>query len=149
MPFVTCQPISEFLAAKRSAEPSLKWPSFELRLEQMNSMRSGDVIVVTDGREGYMTLDNAGESFRGWHGGPTESESYVPLMFSMPGTAFVDDAGEDEPVPLQFKTVVDTLTTTLVEKEKADGGDGFLRNWQLSPFLEAILTEFNRPPSSE
>lgn len=83
----------------------LCWPSFQERLEEMNDIRSGDVIVITDGREGYLALDNPGDSYRGWHGGPTRSESYVPLMFSMQGAAFVKIEGDsvsESDIPAAF-----------------------------------------------
>ena len=36
------------------------------------------------------------------------------------------------------------LVTELVTQEKEKGGDGYLRNWQLSALLEKINLEFNK-----
>ena len=102
----------------------------------MNNERSGDIIVITDGREGYLTLDNEADSFRGWHGGPTTSESNVPLMFSMPGPDFVDDNGQGlVGLPEKFKQAIEeALQVTGIKDE-----NGFNRNWHLTQGLSAGL----------
>jgi hypothetical protein len=144
--------ITEFLAARKkflederpeliSAGGAFNWPSFELRLQEMNDKRSGDVIVITDGREGYLALNNAGDSYRGWHGGPTVSESYVPLMFAMPGDAFVNIEGNNV-IPTNLP---DKLKTGFVKGKAPElDGNGYLRNWNLSQLLETIHTEFRQ-----
>ena len=108
------------------------WPAFKERMEELNSIRSGDVVVVSDGREGYLLLDNEGDSYRGWHGGPTVSESYVPLFFSMPGESLLTSKGEvgiPERLDQGYKT-----------RLKANGE--YSRNYQLGEFLKAIHSKF-------
>lgn len=120
----------------------LYWPSFQERLEEMNDIRSGDVIVIMDGREGYLALDNPGDSYRGWHGGPTRSESYVPLMFSMPGTAFVKIEGgsvSESNLPAAFETGFSNGPDPIEDEYY---GRSFHRNWHLSDLLQSIHTEF-------
>ncbi len=90
--------IEEFLTARKGVVPDLDWPAFKERLEERNhknptGSRTGDIITIMDGREGYVTVNYAEESFHGWHGGPTVSESNAPLIFAMPGNAFVDSGG--------------------------------------------------------
>lgn len=90
--------ISEFLKARKALEPDLDWPAFEERLEEMNhanaaGSRSGDIIAITDGKMGYLSVGFLDDAYPGWHGGPTVSESYVPLIFAMPGNSFVDASG--------------------------------------------------------
>ena len=140
------QPIQAFLNARANriaqlilkgvTDESFNWPSFEQRLKEMNGVRSGDIVVLTDGREGYMTLDNEAESFIGWHGGATESESLVPLFLSMPGTAFVNESGEEIGAP----EVVRNAVANAIAQQKQDIGDQqHIRNWHLSQLMSAAL----------
>jgi predicted AlkP superfamily pyrophosphatase or phosphodiesterase len=141
---ISYRSIDEFLLARENAPKALanvgfNWPSFEARMQEMNGDRSGDIIVITDGREGYLTLDNTGESFIGWHGGPTKSESEVPLMLSMPGKAFVDNNGEEFTglkIPEKFRSSVQAeVGRLLIDEQSNRNGESFLRNWQLSPLI--------------
>ena len=76
-------------------------------------------------------------SFDGWHGGPTISESNVPLMFSMPGTAFVDSDGNPINAPPQL---LNGFTSGV--ESTGISPDSQLRNWHLTPILEEIITQF-------
>jgi len=99
--------VDEFLQERKDVITDFNWPAFKERLDEMNhknesGSRSGDIIVILDGREGYQTVNRLGDVFPGWHGGPTVSESHVPLMFAMPGQLFIDDSGNsiNSPIPL-------------------------------------------------
>lgn len=67
-----------------------KWPEFARRIEELNERippsgsgsRSGDILIMTDGREGFLTEGNDHEILPGWHGGPTVEETEVPLLFN-------------------------------------------------------------------
>jgi len=134
--------IEEFLAARKVVVPDLDWPAFKERLDEMNNKnpngsRTGDIVTIMDGRNGYLTVNYAEESFSGWHGGPTVSESNVPLIFAMPGESFVDGSGN-------------TVSTHPKLISGFNGGvanaglkaDGHLRNWHLTPILREIVTQF-------
>lgn len=137
----------DFLAARRNFLASkgmlstnqFYWPDFQARLEEMNDMqRSGDVIAIMDGRKGYLALDNEAESFKGWHGGPTQSESYVPLMASMPGRHFVEVSGEQAmpvPVPRNFISTESEFAASI--------SSGYPRNWHLTLLLSRILANMS------
>jgi len=104
----------------------------------MNDRRSGDIVVIMDGRKGYLALDNENDSFPGWHGGPTVSESYVPLMVAMPGEAFVALSG-GQATPIDIPPALETgaaAVATLKDEE------GYLRNWHLAPLLQGIHSAF-------
>ncbi|MFK7790319.1 MAG: hypothetical protein AB8C95_12605, partial [Phycisphaeraceae bacterium] len=113
------------------------WPAFAARLDDMNhkfsaGSRTGDIITVMNGEEGFLAI-NAGDGFNGWHGGPTEAESYVPMMFHMPGGALVRPAGKTNP---QF--VHDAFDAYTAANTPADG---FLRSYQLPDVLVDILSK--------
>jgi len=87
--------IDDFLVARgdsdsypsTSADHRFEWPEFEQRIDELNDKnpngsRTGDILLFTDGRAGYLTVP-AGDEFNGWHGGATVAESQVPLMFNM------------------------------------------------------------------
>ena len=140
------RPISEFLARKKHQVEvvdqlgNFDWPSFEARLEEMNSERSGDVIFVTDGREGYLAIDNPVDSYRGWHGGASPSESFVPLVLAMPGKAFVDESGVTN-LPAQFKNPVSATVAQLRDDDSYNSSvsSGYIRNWHLGTLLTETL----------
>lgn len=77
------------------------------------------------------------DAFDGWHGGPTVSESYVPLIFAMPGDSFVNGEGEAESIPQKLRDGFNNGATTNIKDE-----NGYLRNWHLTPLLQSIITEF-------
>jgi hypothetical protein len=91
-----------------------------------------------DGEKGYLALDNEGDSFPGWHGGPTVSESYVPLMVAMPGESFVAIQGESA-------TVADVPSALFRGGDVPIQNGNYLRNWDLSRILESIHQEFRQP----
>lgn len=82
--------------------------------------------------------------YPGWHGGPTKSESYVPLIFAMPGDNFVDVEGDRLSGPPQG--LVDgygsAKMSPLVQSNLNDSGDEHLRNWHLAEFLRYIVMEY-------
>jgi hypothetical protein len=107
----------------------VRWPAFAARLEEMNHAdRSGDIILVTNGPEGFLAV-NEGDELAGWHGGPEISESFVPLYFNIPGEvvneAFLADA---------VRTV----------KRARPPLDQQLRNWQMGPILAEIYARLYR-----
>ena len=120
--------IVEFITARQTGgkykdlttgTPNFNWPDFKNRMDDVNDKsvvgsRSGDIMIFTDGRAGYLTVNDGDEDF-GWHGGATAAESEVPMMFNIPGSVvkkgFLSDA-----IP-----------------------SGTLANWQLSSILEDIL----------
>lgn len=134
---VTKGTIDEFIAARAAAGNPVDWPAFAARLDDMNhkfsaGSRTGDIITVMNGEEGFLAI-NAGDGFNGWHGGPTEAESYVPMMFHMPGGALVRPAGKTNP---QF--VHDAFDAYTAANTPADG---FLRSYQLPDVLVDILSK--------
>jgi len=107
----------------------VSWPAFAARLEEMNHPdRSGDIVLVTNGPEGFLAV-NEGDELAGWHGGPEISESLVPLFFNIPGdvvnNGFLDDA---------VRTV----------KRARPAMDQQLRNWQMGPILAEIYGRLYR-----
>jgi predicted AlkP superfamily pyrophosphatase or phosphodiesterase len=132
---VDSRPIDDFLAARGNPD----WPDFKQRMAEMNDVdRSGDIIVIMDGGKGYLALDNEGDSYPGWHGGPTVSESYVPLMVSMPGESFVEIQGDSA-------SVTDAPVALFQGGDVPKENGSYLRNWELSRVLEAIHNEFRQP----
>ena len=139
--------VEEFIQARKDALQqkgitNFDWPEFEKRLDEMNhknpsGSRSGDIVMIMDGRKGYLTVNLESDAFDGWHGGPTVSESDVPLMFSMPGAAFVDSGGNAIDAPSQ-------LLSGFTAGVEATGvsPDSQLRNWHLAPILKEIITRF-------
>jgi hypothetical protein len=98
---------------------------------------------MVDGKRDYLTVNRQGEVFAGWHGGPTRSESFVPLFFAMPGENFVDAAGTKVPYPDQLPVAVNrAFGDSKVSATVLAPGDGFTRNWQLAHFLKEIVREF-------
>lgn len=139
--------IEDFIQARKDVLQQqgitdFNWPEFEKRLDEMNhknpsGSRSGDVVMIMDGRNGYLTVNLESDAFDGWHGGPTISESNVPLMFSMPGTAFVDSDGNPINAPPQL---LNGFTSGV--ESTGISPDSQLRNWHLTPILEEIITQF-------
>ena len=85
--------IAEFLATRGLSEA---WPHFEDRLEELNDRqdgRCGDIIIVMDAANGFLTVLNR-DGWPGWHGGPTRGESEVPLLFNFLGAdkTFIEGA---------------------------------------------------------
>jgi len=94
-----------------------------------------------------MTLDNPDESFIGWHGGATESESLVPLFLSMPGRAFVDDNGEKiEGAPIFVKNAVSEV---IGQQKELIGDDNYIRNWHLSQLMTAAMSALRTESGDE
>lgn len=48
-------------------------------------------------KDGYLATNHGEDMLHGWHGGPTEGESYVPMMFNMPGPDIITDDGKTNP----------------------------------------------------
>jgi hypothetical protein len=94
--------IDEFLAARTVAGNPVIWPEFAERLDEMNhknaaGSRTGDIVVIMNAEDGYMAVNHGEDMLDGWHGGPTEGESWVPLMFNMPGPAIIPAQGKSNP----------------------------------------------------
>jgi hypothetical protein len=73
------------------------WPEFATRINsEMNSVRSGDVVLIINVETGFQTVGGvAGTAPEpGAHGGPTRAEAQVPLIFNMLGVnkQFLQDA---------------------------------------------------------
>ena len=54
--------VDEFLQERKDVITDFNWPAFKERLDEMNhknesGSRSGDIIVILDGREGYQTVN--------------------------------------------------------------------------------------------
>ncbi|MEM9325022.1 MAG: alkaline phosphatase family protein [Bacteroidota bacterium] len=117
--------IQEFIDARTKVNPDFDWPEFEARLDEYNDKnpkgsRSGDILLFTDGRMGYLAILD-GDELNGWHGGATVSESYVPLMLNIPGDV-VDDSFID----------------AAIDKVRQRRPNNKLRNWQLAEILEEV-----------
>ncbi len=133
-----------FLDERSQEVADLDWPAFKERIDEMNhknaeGSRTGDIITIMDGRKGYSTVNFADESFAGWHGGPTISESLVPLIFAMPGDSFVDSDGNKISYPPELNAGLESG----IEKAGIKS-DGYLRNWHLSPLLSEIIKQFRK-----
>jgi predicted AlkP superfamily pyrophosphatase or phosphodiesterase len=95
--------IDTFLADVAQQGQQLDWPDFKRRMEELNEKsnlpagsgsRSGDIILVMDCKNGYLTEPDDKEILPGWHGGPTKAESEVPLIFNFAyGSASADNQG--------------------------------------------------------
>lgn len=134
--------IDEFLVAKeRAIEGWSKnnWPAFKLRMDEMNHQhptgsRTGDIVVVMNGKSGYFAVNESHDSYPGWHGGPTVSESRVPLMFGMPGSSFVDRDGGRVNAPPELDEGIEAAFNLCKDSQDT------VRNWHLSVYLQTILT---------
>jgi hypothetical protein len=107
----------------------VSWPAFAARLDEMNRAdRSGDIVLITNGPEGFLAV-NEGDELAGWHGGPEISESLVPLFFNIPG-----------------KVVNKAFVTGAVNavKRARPATDQQLRNWQMGPILAEIYGRLYR-----
>ncbi|MCP4125178.1 MAG: hypothetical protein GY751_25885 [Bacteroidetes bacterium] len=118
--------IDEFIRASHA-----NWPEFNSRLDEMNDKnpngsRTGDIVIFTNGRAGYLTI-NESDGLNGWHGGATISESQVPLMFDIPGSS-IDD---------EFKN---SIILGAVDEVKNTRSSRTLRNWDLREILGGIYS---------
>lgn len=120
---------SAFVAARRRRDRTFAWPSFQRRLGELTDARpgsrTGDVVLFMDGRRGFLTVED-GDGYPGWHGGPTPSESYVPLMLAFGPN--VDDGFEARVINGAAESV-------------AIDDDAPLRNWQLAPLVERVYRQ--------
>lgn len=112
------QSIQSFIQARKATDPAFDWPAFAARMDEMNDKnsngsRTGDIVFIMNGPEGYQTV-NQGDALNGWHGGPEPAESYVVMMLNIPGDV-VDKQFIRSAVP-----------------------NGVLRNWQLSSILKGV-----------
>jgi len=109
------------------------WPDFAARLDEMNhknsaGSRTGDIVLVMNGAQGYMAVCHGEDMLNGWHGGPEPAESFVPLMFGMPGPNLV--VTQEQPIPA-FVTQ---------KYNDAAGQIGVpLRNWHMGAILQEII----------
>jgi hypothetical protein len=132
--------IADFIAA--SGKTADKWPALKERINELNhkdlnGSRSGDIITILNGEQGHLTVNHSHEIYAGWHGGPTRSESEVPLLFSLLGNAYTTDGGESELIPKAFSDGYQDGRDA--SKIKADG---YLRNWHLTHVLKKILKQY-------
>jgi len=132
--------IDEFIAV--SGKGPTQWPAFKERIAELNhknyfGSRSGDVITVLNGEQGHLSVNNTGEVYAGWHGGPTRSESEVPLFFAVLGNGFTDSQGRTLLQPPE-------LISGYNKGKQASNikGDGYLRNWHLAHVLKKVIKEF-------
>ncbi len=115
------RPVADFLRHQTRS-----WPAFEARLEEMNhTLRTGEIVMITNGPEGYLAV-NEGDELDGWHGGPETSESYVPLYFNI----------ASEVVDKRF--VGDAVRAVKRTRPEADQQ---LRNWHMGPVLAEIYRQ--------
>ena len=119
--------IAQFIAARTLSVPAFNWPEFAARIDELNDKspggsRTGDILIVSDARNGYYLL-NAGDFLPGYHGGPEVGDSLVPLMFNIPGDVVVDKSF--------IRDAISAQTT-------ANGGNA-LRNWQMAPVLKQVF----------
>ena len=113
------------------------WAEFEERLDEMNhknatGSRTGDIIVIMNAEDGYMAVNHGGDMLNGWHGGPTEGESYVPMMFNMPGEGIIPAQGKTNPAFVQ-----DSLDEHIAEL----GTQEHFRVWQMGPIIQSMMQE--------
>jgi hypothetical protein len=62
------------------------WVDFARRVRALNDMkggnpngtRCGDIIIIPDTKAGFNAV-HEGDAYPGWHGGPSQADSYVPL----------------------------------------------------------------------
>lgn len=138
----TLAPITAFIAARTAINPAFNWPAFVARMDESNHKRTagsrrGDIVFATDTEFGYLTV-NRDDGFNGWHGGATEAESYVPLMFSMPGPALVPPTNAaGAPLPNPNPAFIQKSFNTFVTAPLP--ANGFLRSYQLSDILSSIV----------
>jgi hypothetical protein len=137
---LTLGSIASFIAARAAAGNPVNWPAFAERMDESNhknvaGSRTGDIIVIMDAEHGYLTV-NRNDAFNGWHGGPTEGESYVPLLLGMPGTA-VHPVGS--PLPAFVTTGFNAAVAAALKP------DGYLRSSQLAQILVAIIGQVRSP----
>lgn len=132
--------IDEFISVSQKGPD--QWPALKERINELNhknatGSRSGDVITILNGEQGHLTVNNTGEIYAGWHGGPTKSESDVPLFFALLGNDFTDEAGKAVAIPNDFKEGYDTGVV-----DAGVAADGYLRNWHLANVLKKILKNY-------
>lgn len=137
---VTLGSVDEFISASQKGPD--QWPALKERIDELNhkyafGSRTGDIITILNGEEGHLTVNNKGEVYAGWHGGPTRSESEVPLFFALLGDDFSNDSGEAVAIPEELRAGY--LNGVSASNVKADG---YLRNWHLTHVLKKILREY-------
>ncbi len=112
-----------------------RWLDFEDRLIELNDQssksRSGDIVVFTDGKMGYLTI-NKGDELNGWHGGATTSESLIPMFINIPGTV-VDETF----IQKGFAEAKNELLENTSNSQ-------YLRNWHLAHVLYRIFYEIDK-----
>jgi hypothetical protein len=94
----------------------------EMNDKNPNGSRTGDIVFFTDGYNGYLSVNNT-EGLNGWHGGPSRSESFVPLFFNIPGRVVKKDFIQ--------KAVTDAWG-------EVQGQGRSFRNWDLGKVLVKI-----------
>lgn len=133
---VQCVPISDFIRERAAAERSqgrpgtFQWPELAERLAEMTDKsaggsRTGDIIIVSDGRAGFL-LVNSGDAMNGWHGGPTVSESEVPVYINM----------VRGPVVATFRDNLISQTMTEIASRRPSRS---LRNWELKDLIVSVI----------
>ncbi len=119
------------------SDGKMKWVDVKQRIEEMNDKtatgsRSGDIMMLTDSDEGaYFTPDEEDEVLTGWHGGPTKTESEVPMMWYFQG-ATIDDPDRSS----------DLLTIISGKTTQAKGSDS-LRTRDFRAILDEVLKAVN------
>jgi hypothetical protein len=110
------EPIENFVSSRGLAAV---WPEFEARLNgELNDRspvgsRTGDIVLVTDSANGFLTVLPV-DGYPGWHGGASRAESEVPLIFNMVGV--LDKSFIQNAIPA-----------------------GQLRNWNLSTIIRDVV----------
>ena len=121
---------------------SFDWPEFERRLEESNhnggtaehGSRTGDIVLVMNGAQGFMAVLHGEDMLKGWHGGPEKAESEVPLMFSMPGPdLLVPSDTKEPPFVLQAYNAV------------TQGAGWVPRNWRMGSVINEIVSQVRTP----
>ncbi len=123
--------IDDFLETARLEKA---WLDFKARVEEMNDKningsRSGDILIFMNGPGGYLTVA-VGDEFNGWHGGPTVSETKVPLLFNLPSPVITEKS----------KEILQKVVKTAQTKAKTR----VLRNWHMSAVLEEVYKDLRK-----
>jgi len=112
------------------------WPDFAQRLDELNhkyanGSRTGDIVIVMNGKQGYLGVTKQ-DQLNGWHGGPTRAESDVPLMFGMPGPDLLPETSDK----------LDAAYHQIAKRPNSS----YYRNWQMGEILLNMLKQFRQKP---
>ena len=91
MTYVNGQPLCELVSLEdiEARHRDSNWVDFARRIRAMDDRvgstpagtRCGDIILVPDTKAGFNAV-HEGDAYPGWHGGPSEADSRVPLAIA-------------------------------------------------------------------